>query len=144
MKIKSSAFENNHYIPTKYTCEGDDVSPPLTFQDVPKGIKTLALIVDDPDAPHGTFVHWIAWNISPNTGEFKEGGKAPDEGTNGYGEIGYRGPCPPPGSPHRYFFKLFALDTLLNMPEGSTKRNLEEAMEGHIIGKAELIGLYQR
>ncbi len=144
MKIECSAFQNNQKIPTQYTCDGKDISPPLSFQEIPKGTKSLALIVYDPDAPMGTFDHWIAWNLPPDQMKLSEGGKVPHQGKNGFSETRYRGPCPPRGTSHHYFFKLFALDVLINLPEGSTKGALEEAMEGHVLGQAQLIGLYQR
>ncbi len=144
MKLKSEAFEHNQKIPLKYTGEGEDVSPPLVIDDIPDQAATLAIIVDDPDAPMGTFDHWIAWNISANMSEFPEGYIAAHEGTNHFQELHYRGPMPPPGSPHRYFFKLYALDSSLELPEGATKEELEKAMQGHIIAKSELIGIYER
>lgn len=144
LKIESPAFKDQEKIPSKYTCEGEDLSPPLHFINIPTKAKSLALIVDDPDAPMGTFDHWIAWNLPPTTTELKEGAAVPLEGVNGFGATRYRGPCPPRGKPHRYFFKLYALDTLLDLEAGSTKSGLEQAMEGHILSKAELVGLYQR
>lgn len=144
MKILSSAFEHGEPIPRKYTCEGDNVSPPLVFEDVPNEAKNLALVVDDPDAPVGVFDHWIAWNLDPTKRELSEAAEVETQGTNHYRELRYRGPCPPPGSPHRYFFKLYALDTTLDLQQGATKGQLEEAMEGHILAKGELIGTYKR
>lgn len=144
MKISSPAFEHQQPIPKKYTCSGTDVSPPLVFSDVPKGTKSFALIVDDPDAPSGTFVHWLAWNIKGDSTGLAEGATIPNQGKNGYKENRYKGPCPPPGNTHRYFFKLYALDNLLTLPDGSLKTQLESAIEGHILGKAELIGTFQR
>jgi len=144
MLIESPAFEHHSPIPQKYTCEGEDVSPPLIFQDIPKSTKSLALIVDDPDAPRGTFDHWIVWNIEPNNSKLAENATLSYQGKNHFNEVKYRGPCPPPGNPHRYFFKLFALDTTLSLQKGSSKSQLEEAMEGHILGRAELIGTYKR
>ncbi len=144
MKIYSSAFEHGQPIPSKYACEGENVSPPLAFEDVPGETKSLALVVDDPDAPVGVFDHWIAWNLNPDTRELPEDARVETQGKNHYGELQYRGPCPPPGSPHRYFFKAYALDTLLDLPQGSSKGQLEEAMEGHILAKGELVGTYKR
>ena len=145
-----SVFENQQPIPAKYTCDGEDVSPALQFMNVPEKAKSLAIIVDDPDAPRGTFDHWIIWNLPPDLKKLSEGGKEmkqfsshPKQGINGFQQTRYRGPCPPPGKPHRYFFKLFALDTLLDLTEGATKQELENAMKGHILEKAELIGTYQ-
>jgi Raf kinase inhibitor-like YbhB/YbcL family protein len=144
MQIESPAFELNQYIPKRHTCEGEDLSPPLKFAELPKGTKSLVLIVDDPDAPSGTFDHWIAWNIPGDAKELKEGAKLAEEGTNGFGQKGYKGPCPPKGKPHRYFFTLYALDSELNLPSGSSKTAVKNAMNGHILGNAHTIGLYQR
>lgn len=144
MQIESSAFANKEKIPSTYTCEGQDISPPLKFSGIPAKAKSLALIVDDPDAPSGTFDHWIAWNLPATTTELKEGASFPNEGSNGFGATRYRGPCPPRGKPHRYFFKLYALDTMLDLENGSTKDGLLNAMKGHILKQAELVGTYQR
>ena len=144
MQIESTAFADHQTIPKRYTCDGEDVSPPLNFKDLPKNTKSLVLIVEDPDAPVGTFDHWIAWNISPRNLQLVEGTKLEHQGVNGFGSQKYRGPCPPKGPAHRYFFKLYALDTLLDLPEGSKKAAVEEAMEDHILGRAEVIGMYQR
>ncbi len=144
MKIKSD-FENNGNIPTKFTCDGENISPPLEISEIPAEAKTLAIISDDPDAPAGTWVHWVVWNI-PVEGDIKtiaEGESPGTEGKTDFGSIGYGGPCPPSGT-HRYFFKVYALDTELDLTKGATKAELEKAMEGHIIDKAELIGLYSR
>src|SRR5271154_1326826 len=111
MQIESPAFAEQQQIPQRYTCDGEDLSPPLQFLDVPKGVASYAIIVDDPDAPRGTFDHWVGWNIGKEAFGLKEGDRTPKEGVNGFGSRGYRGPCPPPGKPHRYFFRLFALDT---------------------------------
>lgn len=144
MKIESPAFENYQPIPKQYSCEGANISPPMNFMDIPSDAKSLALIVDDPDAPGGTFDHWIVWNLSPNIGKLQEGARVDYEGTNGFGKSHYGGPCPPKGHPHHYFFKLYALDTFLDLPHGTGKRNVEEAMKGHILAETELIGTYQR
>jgi Raf kinase inhibitor-like YbhB/YbcL family protein len=144
MQIESPAFKDEQTIPQRYTCEGENVSPPLLFKDLPKGVKTLALIVDDPDAPHGTFDHWIVWNLPANSQGLSEGAVVLHQGKNSYGIQQYRGPCPPPGKPHRYFFKLYALDLELNLKEGIDKKDLEKAMEGHILAKTEMIGMYKR
>jgi hypothetical protein len=145
MKIESPVFENQEEIPSKYTCDGQDINPPLEFSEIPERTKSLALIMDDPDAPMGTWVHWILWNISPERREISENSLPPGaiEGKNSWGRIGYGGPCPPSGS-HRYFFKLYALDTQLELSSQADKAELEKAMEGHILEKAELIGLYSR
>jgi len=145
MKITSPAFEHNQSIPQKFTCDGDNVNPPLQFSDVPEGTKSLALIVDDPDAPVGLWVHWTAWNIKSDTTEITENAVPSGgvEGVTSFGNSGYGGPCPPDGE-HRYFFKLYALDTELDLSTESDKEDLEEAIVGHVLDKAELIGLYKR
>ena len=150
MELKSSAFATGGMIPTKYTCDGPDVSPPLSWSDVPAAAKSLALIADDPDAPMGTWVHWVAWNIPPNAGGLEEGVPKKDSLPNGmkqgmtdFRSIGYGGPCPPSGT-HRYFFKLYALDTSLNLPPSTTKKDLEKAMQGHLLQRGELLGKYAR
>lgn len=144
MKLTSTEFKERDSIPAKFTCDGTDVSPPLTFHDVPFGTQSLALIVDDPDAPSGTFDHWIVWNIPPSAKGLPQGAKVPMQGTNHFGEQRYRGPCPPRGKAHRYYFKLYALDTLLDLAQGSTKEEIEDVMEGHMLDEAELVGTYQR
>lgn len=145
LSITSPAFSQNGMIPKRYTCDGADVSPPLVIGNVPEGTKSLALIVDDPDAPAGTWVHWVVWNIDPGTREIPENTLPPGalQGTTDFGKQKYGGPCPPSGT-HRYFFKLYALNSPLALPAGARKARLEEAMEGHLLGKAELIGLYRR
>jgi len=145
MKISSPAFINNSFIPEKYTCDGENVSPPIQFEDLPENTQSLVLIVDDPDAPGGTFDHWLIWNIDPLAKQLREAEKLTQltEGLNDFGSIGYKGPCPPSGT-HRYFFRLFALDSKLNLPQGSTREELEKEMQGKIIDQAVLIGLYQR
>ncbi len=150
MELKSSAFTAGGMIPKKYTCDGPDVSPSLSWSDVPAGAKSLALIADDPDAPMGTWVHWVAWNIPPNARGLEEGVPKQDslpngmkQGTTDFRSIGYGGPCPPSGT-HRYFFKLYALDTSLNLPPGATKKDLEKAMQGHLLQQVELMGKYAR
>ena len=142
MKLTSSAFSHNQMIPKKYTCEGNDVSPPLTIDGIPDGAKSLALIVDDPDAPMGTWVHWVVFDI-PIVNQIAEDTIPGKQGHNDFGKKDYGGPCPPSGT-HRYFHKIYALDTTLNLKEGITKKALEKAMQGHILDKAELIGLYKK
>lgn len=144
MKIDTPSFQEGKTIPKKYTCQGSDVSPPLFFHEAPQETVSFALIVDDPDAPGGTFDHWIVWNIPGNVTSLAESAKVPNQGTNSYGELRYRGPCPPPGKPHHYHFKLYALDIKLTLPEGITKKELERAIEGHVLAQAELIGIFQR
>lgn len=150
MKIRSSAFNDGERIPKKHTCDGEDVSPPLTWEDVPEGTVTLAIISDDPDAPSKTWTHWLIFNIPPELNGLPEGVEKVGElengikqGFNDFGRIGYGGPCPPFGV-HRYYFKLYALDTSLNLEPGTSKKELLRAMDGHIIEKTEMIGLYSR
>ena len=142
MKLTSPEFENGKNIPRKFTCEGDDINPRLIIEDIPTGTKSLALIVDDPDAPMGTWVHWVSFNI-PVVSQIDEDSIPGKQGLNDFGRKDYGGPCPPSGT-HRYFFKLYALDTVLDLNEGINKEALEEAVEGHILDKAELIGLYKK
>jgi len=145
MKISSTDFEHNGQIPKKFTCDGSDVNPPLKFEGIPTDTKSLALIVDDPDAPVGIWVHWVLWNIDPKITEIKENSvpKGGMQGMNDFRKHDYGGPCPPSGT-HRYFFKLYALDTTLSLGSNSTKNDIETAMKGHILAEAELIGLYKR
>lgn len=142
LTITSHAFENGGSIPAKYTCDGDDVNPPLKIEGVPEGAQSLVLIVDDPDAPMGTWDHWIVWNISP-TGEIEENIVPGVEGLNDFNKHSYGGPCPPSGT-HRYFFKVYALDVKLDLSSDSSKKDVEKAMEGHILGKGEIVGRYKR
>jgi len=145
MKIESPAFENNQSIPSKYTCDGENVNPPLKISHAPKGAKSLVLVFDDPDAPAGTWVHWTIWNIDPQTEEIAEANVPQEavEGITSFGKSGYGGPCPPSGT-HRYFFKLYALDTVLNLDSSAGVSDMEKAMKGHVLDKAELMGLYER
>ena len=148
MNISSSAFSHNGNIPSKYTCDGANISPPLSFSEVSPQTKSLALIVDDPDAPAKTWVHWLVWNIDPaatgaEEGSAPSGSAPPVEGTTDFGQTGYGGPCPPSGT-HRYYFKLYALDTTLELDASATKPDLEATMQGHILDQVELIGLYER
>jgi Raf kinase inhibitor-like YbhB/YbcL family protein len=150
MKLVSAAFDEGGMIPEKYTCDGADMSPPLKWDSIPEGTKSLALICDDPDAPVGTWVHWVYYDIPVSIKSVPEN-VASDErpkmggiqGTNDFRRIGYGGPCPPGGT-HRYYFKLYALDTLLNLPPGATKKQLITAMENHIVDQAQLMGKYRR
>lgn len=142
MKITSPEFGNNGSIPSKFTCDGEDVSPELIIEDAPQDAKALALIVDDPDAPMGTWVHWVVYDI-PNVSSIEEGAIPGKQGINDFGRKDYGGPCPPSGT-HRYFFKVYALDAELALEEGIDKDALENAMKGHVLDKAELVGLYQR
>ena len=150
IEVKSEAFEEGGMIPKKYTCDGEDVSPPLSWTGVPEGTEALALICDDPDAPVGTWVHWVIFNIPPDTTGLSE--NIPPErvlesgtrqGRNDFGNIGYGGPCPPRGT-HRYYFKLYALDKKVDLEPGATKDELLKAMEGHILAEGRLMGRYKR
>jgi Raf kinase inhibitor-like YbhB/YbcL family protein len=140
--ISSAAFIENDFIPRRYTCDGKNVNPAMNFDHIPKGTQSLAIIVDDPDAPSGTWVHWVIWNM-PVTHHLKEGHAYGIQGLNDFQKKGYGGPCPPKGT-HRYFFKVYALDCLLDISKDSNKEKLEKAMAGHILGFGELIGLYKR
>ncbi len=148
--LTSSAFEEGEMIPKQYTCDGADISPPLSWIDMPEETKSLALISDDPDAPVGTWVHWVLFNIPPETHELTEN-IPPDEmltngarhGVTDFGRFGYGGPCPPGGT-HRYYFKLYALNTMLDLSGRVTKDDLLKAMEGHIIAEGQLMGKYRR
>ena len=150
MKLESTAFTPNGMIPPRYTCDGADVSPPLTWDEPPGGTQSLALICDDPDAPVGTFVHWVLYNLPPTERQLAEGipqnqtlPNGAIQGVSDFRKPGYGGPCPPGGT-HRYFFKLYALDTVLNLKSGAKKADLLRAMDGHILATAELMGRYHR
>ena len=145
LKLSSPVFENGGKIPKKYTCDGANVNPPLTIGNVPSNTKSLALVFDDLDAPRGSYVHWILWNLAPSVKEIKED-SAPGgvvQGMNDFKKPSYGGPCPP-GRAHKYVFKVYALDILLNLNPKGTKKDLEKVMEGHILSRAQLTGLYQR
>jgi len=144
-KITSSAFDHEGNIPSRYTCDGMDINPPLRIENTPPSAKSLALIVDDPDAPAKTWVHWVAWNIDPKIVEIKENSvpKGAVQGINDFRKHNYGGPCPPSGT-HRYYFKLYALDTVLDLGNHAEKPDLEKAMKGHIIAQTELMGKYKR
>ncbi|MGE5521531.1 MAG: YbhB/YbcL family Raf kinase inhibitor-like protein [Candidatus Dadabacteria bacterium] len=145
MKIESSAFQNGEAIPSKYSCQGANINPPLHFSEVPATAKSLVLIVDDPDAPAGTWTHWVLWNIEAQTGEMVENSKPPGsvQGKNSWGKNSWGGPCPPSGT-HRYFFKVYALDKMLSIPSSSDAKQLEKAMDEHIVAKGELMGIYKK
>jgi len=148
--VTSSAFDSMEPIPSKYTCDGSDISPALAWKNIPDQTKSIVLINDDPDAPMGTWVHWVCYDIPPTVGGLAEdipktdilpaGGK---QGMTDFRRIGYGGPCPPSGT-HRYFFKVYALDLMLNLPAGKTKKEVEDAMEGHVLDSGELVGVYNR
>jgi len=150
--LTSAAFKDGAPIPGKYTCDGGDVSPPLTWSGAPAGTRSVALIADDPDAPGGTWVHWVLYNLPVEVSELPEniakvesldlGGAR--QGRNDFRRPGYGGPCPPPGPAHRYFFKLYALDTRLELKAGAQKKDVEAALEGHALGSAQLMGTYAR
>lgn len=142
MKITSPDFKNNELIPKKFTCEGEDVSPCFVIESIPQQAKSLALIVDDPDAPMGTWVHWVVYDMPP-ADRIEQDSFPGKQGMNDFGKRKYGGPCPPSGT-HRYFFKVFALDAMLNLKEGLSKKELEHLLQRHILEKAELVGLYKR
>jgi Raf kinase inhibitor-like YbhB/YbcL family protein len=149
--ISSPSFQTGTSIPKKFTCDGADVSPELHWSLPPAGTQSFALIADDPDAPVGTWTHWVVFDMPAETSSLPENVSKVDEvltggrqGRNDFRKIGYGGPCPPPGKPHRYFFKLYALDKKLNLKPGASKQEVEQAMQGHTLGKAELVGEYQR
>ena len=145
VELRSSAFAAGRPIPRRYSCAGEDLSPPLAWRAVPADAVSLALIVDDPDAPVGTFTHWLAWGISPDDDGLAEGGRAPGEGRNDFREIGYRGPCPPRGhGPHRYFFRLYALAREPAVSSGASRRELERVLKDNVLAAAELVGTYER
>ncbi len=151
LTLSSNSFHTGGQIPKKFTCDGADQSPALAWSDAPQGTRTFALIGDDPDAPAGTWVHWVIYDIPAQTHSLPEAVEKKDtltgggrQGLNDFHRVGYGGPCPPPGKPHRYFFKLYALDTELNLKAGATKKELEQAMRGHILAQCELIGQYKR
>ena len=142
LSVTSAVFEHNATIPRKHTCQGDNVNPPLTIGSIPAGTKSLALIVDDPDAAGQTFDHWILWNI-PATGTIAENSIPGTEGKNHFGITHYKGPCPPSGT-HRYFFKVFALDRMLDLKTGAGRKDLERNMQSHLLASGEIIGLYKK
>ncbi len=151
LQLTTSAFPSQGTIPKKFTCDGSDVSPPLAWSGAPPGTRSFALIVDDPDAPVGTWVHWVLYDLPANTKELAEGvpkqeqlSNGARQGRNDFRKIGYGGPCPPPGKPHRYFFKLYALDKKLDLKAGASKAEAESAMKGHILAQAELMGRFGR
>jgi hypothetical protein len=146
ISIKSPAFKEMGYLPAKYTGIGEGINPPLIFENVPASAKSLVLIMDDPDAPYGTFDHWLMFDIPPKTKAVKEGSVPAGavKGKNSAQDMGYVSPYPPRGKPHRYVFKLYALDTMLKLKEGADKKQIEKAMEGHIISQASLTGLFVR
>jgi len=144
MKITSPAFQQGGNIPSKFSCDGGNTNPPLQLSDVPSGAKSLVLIVDDSDAPGGSFTHWAVWNVSPQTTAIAEGSTPKGvQGTNDFGKSGYGAPCPPSGA-HRYYFKIFALDRQLDLSSGARRGQLDAAMKGHVVAEGELMGRYSR
>lgn len=151
LQVGSDAFSNGQTIPEKYTCSGEDVSPPLTWSPPPAGTKSIAVIVEDVDAPGGTFTHWLLYNLprietvlAENIAKVEILDDGRKQGVNDFGKIGYSGPCPPPGKLHRYYFKIFALDTPLNLPPGATAKDLLAAINHHVLGEGELMGTFGR
>jgi len=151
LEIKSSVFENKGYIPERYTCGAQDISPSLSWEGAPSKAKSFVLICDDPDAPYKTWVHWVVFNIPGSESSIKENIAKEEmsslgivQGANDFGEAKYNGPCPPQGKPHRYFFRLYALDKVLSLKEGAAKKEVVEAMQGHIVAETKMFGFYQR
>jgi Raf kinase inhibitor-like YbhB/YbcL family protein len=150
LSVSSPAFESMRAIPSQYTCDGSDISPPLCWKGVPPAAKSIVLFCDDPDAPRGTWVHWVCYDIPPTVDTLRENVPKTDtlpaggnQGLSDFGRIGYGGPCPPGGT-HRYFFKVYALDAMLNLRPGRTKKEVEQAMQGHVLALGECVGTYSR
>lgn len=151
MELKSRSFQHGQTIPKKHTCDGPDISPQLEWDNVPEGTVSFAIIMEDPDAPSGTWVHWLVYDLPAETRALPEGLASTEtlprggaQGRNDFGRVGYGGPCPPPGRPHRYFFRLYALNSRVNLPPGASKEELVRAMEGRIKDEAHLVGKYGR
>lgn len=143
--LSSTAFDSGDEIPVRYSCDGENVSPDLAWTEPPEGAASFALIMDDPDAPGGTFTHWLAWDFGADSRDHPENTPGPIEGESSFGQLGYGGPCPPPGDdPHRYVFRLYALDAPLELPSGAGKAEVEDALEGRVLGVAELVGTFGR
>jgi Raf kinase inhibitor-like YbhB/YbcL family protein len=144
LKITSTSFVNNGSVPAKYSCEGEEVNPPLLINNIPSGTKSLALILHDPDAPmKGGFTHWVVWNIEPGDNKIPENFKGAEQGLNSAGQKGYKGMCPPSGI-HHYHFRVYALDTKLDLDKKTDKAALEKSMQGHILAEGDLVGLYKK
>ena len=145
MELTSPVFRPGESIPQKYTCDGENISPPLAWSGMPGNTQSLSLILEDPDAPRGTFTHWIFYNLAPDRTQLPEGflseGK---QGKNDFGKTGYGGPCPPPGTTHRYIFRLYALDQAINLNPGASRQQFQNAIQGHVLTQAELAGRYAR
>ncbi|MDH4177289.1 MAG: YbhB/YbcL family Raf kinase inhibitor-like protein [Thermoleophilia bacterium] len=144
LTLTSTAFVGGDPIPARHSCDDADLSPGLAWSGLPEGTASLALLVDDPDAPGGSFTHWLAWDLDPAAGELPEGAAALADGRNGFGGRGYRGPCPPRGGPHQYLFRLYALDAPLSLEPGADKAAFQAALAGHVLGAGELTGTYER
>jgi Raf kinase inhibitor-like YbhB/YbcL family protein len=151
MQLTSAAFQEGDTVPKQYTGDGPDNSPPVRWSGAPEATKSFALVCEDPDAPRGTWVHWVIWNLPPDVHELSEGmptsATLPNnarQGKNDFGKIGYGGPAPPRGKPHRYFFKIYALDGTLDLPEGATKKQLEQVLKDHVLASGQLMGKYGR
>jgi Raf kinase inhibitor-like YbhB/YbcL family protein len=151
LKLNSTSFEPGGYIPEKFTCDGEDISPDISWSGAPDGTETFTLIVEDPDAPGRVFIHWVVYNIPNNVEGFEEGTSAfeiiktgASQGKNDMGTVGYTGPCPPPGKAHRYYFRLFALDCVLDLPSMLSRSAVLGAMKGHVLGETEIMGKYKR
>jgi Raf kinase inhibitor-like YbhB/YbcL family protein len=151
LQLSSPDFEDGEMIPSKYTCDGSDASPRLEWSGVPEGSRSLALVCDDPDAPIGTWAHWVLYGLPADATSLPAGVPTEEvletgtlQGKNDFKRVGYGGPCPPRGKPHRYFFKLYALDSALELEPGATKKTLEKAMRGHVLAEGQLVGMYQR
>jgi Raf kinase inhibitor-like YbhB/YbcL family protein len=145
LELTSTAFDDGKPIPRKYSCDGNNVSPPLSWSFLPEGTASLALIVHDPDAPSGDFTHWLAWNLDPEDGGIGVGAPPPAQGENGRGMPEYMGPCPPPGhGAHRYFHHLYALDGELDLEPGAAREQLQDAIDGRVLAEARLMGTYER
>lgn len=151
MQLRTSAFKPGDNVPLPFTCDGANVSPPLTWTAPPDGTESLAVIVDDPDAPHRTWTHWLVYNVPPTERELSEAiaprselASGAQQGRNDFGDVGYGGPCPPPGRPHRYFFRVFALDTQLTFPTAPSREQIDRAMRGHVLASGQIMGHYRR
>lgn len=152
--VTTRSFSSGDPIPQKYTCQGEDVSPPFAIHNPPEGTESLALLVDDPDAPDKTFTHWVLFNLPPQTSvlsegvdvdeDFGDGSDVPLEGVNDFGGVGYGGPCPPPGTLHHYHFRFYALDTRLDLASGATRKQLTQAIDGHVLDETDYIGTFER
>ena len=149
LQVLSKVFSAGGTVPKRNTCDGENLSPPLAWSETPSGARSIALIADDPDAPGGTFTHWLLFNVPPQTRALLEGASSSlpgggIQGRNGFGKVGYGGPCPPPGKPHRYFFRVFALDNKLDLKPGASREEIEKAMQGHVLAQGEIMARYGR